>query len=178
MIRDIATTAIQGADVFHDIFIVILRIPASLRTFLVEGAFSNAFIPTYSSLIGKNKLNESCILKLDNFSCISHIFVINSNISTFPNFFVLLFASGYYGDESKLQIASEFNRIMFPYLGFIAMVSFAGGIQNANNKFGVPAATPILFNITLISTAIFAKDFLVYPYTLLSGVFCLLGYCS
>ena len=57
LIRDIATTAIQGADVFHDIFIVILRIPASLRTFLVEGAFSNAFIPTYSSLIGKNKLN-------------------------------------------------------------------------------------------------------------------------
>ena len=84
---------------------------------------------------------------------------------------MLLFASGYYGDESKLQIASEFNRIMFPYLGFIAMVSFAGGIQNANNKFGVPAATPILFNITLISTAIFAKDFFSVPiYSVVWGV--------
>ena len=172
LIRDIATTAIQGADVFHDIFIVILRIPASLRTFLVEGAFSNAFIPTYSSLIGKNKLNESVAF----LNSITFLVLVTSLLlilisQLFPNFFVLLFASGYYGDESKLQIASEFNRIMFPYLGFIALVSFAGGIQNANNKFGVPAATPILFNITLISTAIFAKDFFSVPiYSVVWGV--------
>ena len=172
LIRDIATTAIQGADVFHDIFIVILRIPASLRTFLVEGAFSNAFIPTYSNLIEKNKLNEA-VAFLNSITflvlVISLFLILASQL--FPNIFVLAFASGYYGDETKLGIAIEFNRIMFPYLGFIALVSFAGGIQNGHNKFGVPAATPILFNITLIASAIFAKDFFNIPiYAVVWGV--------
>ena len=172
LIRDIATTAIQGADFYHDIFIVILRIPASIRTFLVEGAFSNAFIPTYSNLIGKKKFNES-VAFLNSITflvlVVSLLLIIISQL--FPNIFVLVFASGYYADESKLKIASEFNRIMFPYLGFIALVSFAGGIQNSNNKFGIPAATPVLFNITLIASAFFAKDFFNIPiYAVVWGV--------
>ncbi|MDA9876594.1 murein biosynthesis integral membrane protein MurJ, partial [Gammaproteobacteria bacterium] len=45
LIRDIFTTNLLGASVFHDIFVVVLKIPNVFRRFFAEGAFSQAFIP-------------------------------------------------------------------------------------------------------------------------------------
>ena len=44
---------------------------------------------------------------------------------------------------------------MFPYLGLISLVAFAGGIQNTHGRFSLPASTPIIFNSCLIIAAIF-----------------------
>ena len=51
LIRDIATTSLLGASVFHDIFVVTLKIPNLFRRFFAEGAFNQAFIPIYSCLL-------------------------------------------------------------------------------------------------------------------------------
>ena len=48
LIRDISTTSLLGASVFHDIFVVTLKIPNLFRRFFSEGAFNQAFIPIYS----------------------------------------------------------------------------------------------------------------------------------
>ena len=52
---------------------------------------------------------------------------------------------------------------MFPYLALISLVSFAAGIQNSHNSFSVPAATPLIFNFTLIIFAVFASKFFEIP---------------
>ena len=60
LFRDIATTNLLGASIFHDVFVVVLKIPNVFRRFFAEGAFSQAFVPIYSSLILKdNKLEAS-----------------------------------------------------------------------------------------------------------------------
>ena len=48
LIRDVVTTNLLGASVFHDIFVVTLKIPNLFRRFFAEGAFNQAFIPIYS----------------------------------------------------------------------------------------------------------------------------------
>ena len=53
LVRDIFTTNLLGASVFHDIFVVVLKIPNVFRRFFAEGAFSQAFIPIYSEYLGK-----------------------------------------------------------------------------------------------------------------------------
>ena len=53
LIRDIFTTNLLGASFFHDIFVVVLKIPNVFRKLFAEGAFSQAFIPIYSEYIGK-----------------------------------------------------------------------------------------------------------------------------
>ena len=40
LIRDIATTSLLGASVFHDIFVVTLKIPNLFRRFFAEGALT------------------------------------------------------------------------------------------------------------------------------------------
>ena len=54
LIRDIFTTNLLGATFFHDIFVVVLKIPNVFRKFFAEGAFSQAFIPIYSEYLGKD----------------------------------------------------------------------------------------------------------------------------
>ena len=58
LIRDIATTNLMGASVFHDIYIVCLKIPNLFRRFFAEGAFNQAFIPIYSDYY-KNENNNA-----------------------------------------------------------------------------------------------------------------------
>ena len=38
LIRDISTTNLMGASVFHDIFVICLKIPNLFRRFFAEGA--------------------------------------------------------------------------------------------------------------------------------------------
>ena len=48
LIRDIATTSLLGASVFHDILVVTLKLPNLFRRLFAEGAFNQAFIQVYS----------------------------------------------------------------------------------------------------------------------------------
>ena len=68
---------------------------------------------------------------------------------------VSLFAFGWVmdGDPGKLGPAAEMLRLTFPYLFFISLTAFAGGIMNAHDRFAVPAFTPVLLNLCLIGAA-------------------------
>ena len=53
-------------------------------------------------------------------------------------------------DPDKLSQTSDLVRIMFPYIGFISLTAYAGGVLNAHDRFAVPAITPVLLNLCLI----------------------------
>ena len=59
LIRDIATTNLMGASVFHDIFVIVLKIPNLFRRFFAEGAFNQAFIPIYTDYQKSNNLDQT-----------------------------------------------------------------------------------------------------------------------
>ena len=69
---------------------------------------------------------------------------------------VSVFAFGWVmdGETAKLGMAAEMLRLTFPYLFFISLTAFAGGILNAHDRFAVPAFTPVLLNLCLISAAL------------------------
>src|SRR5258707_9389957 len=46
--------------------------------------------------------------------------------------------------------AVELNRIVFPYLFFVALAALAMGILNCFHVFGLPAATPVFLNLATI----------------------------
>ena len=155
LIRDISTTSLLGASVFHDIFVITLKIPNVFRRFFAEGAFNQAFIPIYSDY-QKNK-NESQTLDFLNSLAgflITFLFFFTIMVLIFAPMFIFIFAPGFYFDPIKKDLSVEVLRIMFPYLGLISLVAFAGGIQNSHARFSLPAFTPILFNLCLIIAAL------------------------
>src|SRR4030095_8843720 len=52
--------------------------------------------------------------------------------------------------EGGSQQAIELNRIIFPYLFFVALAALAMGILNCFHVFGLPAATPVFLNLATI----------------------------
>ena len=155
LIRDISTTNLLGASVFHDIFIVCLKIPNLFRRFFAEGAFNQAFIPIYSDF---EKENQPAITRefLNSLSAalISFLFIFTILVLVFAPIFIFIFAPGFYFDPIKKDLSINILRIMFPYLALISLVAFAGGIQNSHKQFTIPAFTPVIFNLSLIIAAI------------------------
>ena len=154
LIRDIFTTNLLGASIFHDIFVVVLKIPNVFRKFFAEGAFSQAFIPIYSEYIGTSDEKGSQDFLNALFGILlSALFIFTALALLFAPIFILIFAPGFYFDDQKQDLAVSLLRIMFPYLALISLVAFAAGIQNSHNKFSIPAVTPLIFNLSLIGSA-------------------------
>ena len=58
-VRDILIAVFLGVGPLADAFFVAFRIPNTFRRLFSEGAFNAAFVPSYSSLLGKKKLSAN-----------------------------------------------------------------------------------------------------------------------
>lgn len=164
LIRDMATTSLLGASVFHDIFVVTLKIPNLFRRFFAEGAFNQAFIPIYIDYKkDRNEKDTNSFLNALTGAFLSFLFLFTVIVILVAPIFIFIFAPGFYYDESKKELAVDMLRIMFPYLACTSLVAFASGIQNSHDRFSLPAFTPIIFNILLIFVAILIAPKLDVP---------------
>tara|TARA_B100000787_G_scaffold94551_1_gene69801 strand:+ start:1 stop:1527 length:1527 start_codon:yes stop_codon:yes gene_type:complete len=163
-IRDILIAVFLGAGPLADAFFVAFRIPNTFRRLFSEGTFNAAFVPSYSSLLGKKKQSEDFANSIFNLLILGLFFLILV-IEILMPLFVFMIAPGFEGDEEKMQLAVTLTRITFPFLLFISLASFFSAILNSHNKFAVASAAPIILNILLIGVLFFGKilnDQLVY----------------
>ena len=154
-LRDLVLTSLLGASSAHDIFVVIFRIPNVFRSFFGEGALAQSLVP--SIIEAKENLNSflNQVFTLLFVTLLS--FVMTAEL--FPDLFISIFAPGFFVDPEKYQSASDFLRLVFPYILLISFTAFFGAIQNSKKIFQIVAATPIIFNITLICFALFSNEF-------------------
>jgi len=161
--RDIIFANLFGASGGTDAFFVAFKIPNFMRRLFAEGAFSQAFVPVFTEYKEKRSFNELKDLinhvagTLGGFLLILSIFG-----SLAAPLLVYVFAPGF-TDESRFQLTADMLAITFPYIFFIALTAFAGGILNSFSKFAVPAFTPVLLNLCLISAAIWGADYFQQP---------------
>ncbi len=156
-IRDKALFWILGASDLNDAFRVAFRIPNAFRALLAEGALHAAFVPALSPLAGREEARREAQELICGLLAV--LLVILAAIiglgMVFAPLLVRVFAQGYSQIPGKLEMTVLMTRVMFPYLGFISVAALLQGILNSHEKFLLPAATPILFNLTLAGTAVF-----------------------
>ena len=149
--RDVAIAAALGASMHADAFFIAFRLPQFLRRLFAEGAFTQSFVPVLSEYRArrgpaevKALVDRTCgALSLALFA-VSVVGVLAAPALT------ALFASGFLLDAAKFSLASDMLRITFPYLMLISLTAFAAAVQNVHGRFALPAATPILLNLSLI----------------------------
>jgi putative peptidoglycan lipid II flippase len=66
----------------------------------------------------------------------------------------LIFAPGFSRDVAKLALTADLIVWTFPYLFLISLTGFCGAILNTYGRFAVPAYTPVLLNLSLITAAV------------------------
>ncbi len=161
LVRDIALATIFGASGGTDAFLVAFKIPNFMRRLFAEGAFSQAFVPVFSEYLGKQDRAELKDLVNHVAGTLGGILMLLTIAGTiFAPALVYIFAPGFIDNPQQFHLTTDLLRVTFPYIFFIALVAFAGGILNSFHQFAVPAFTPILLNLCLISAAyIFAPYF-------------------
>jgi putative peptidoglycan lipid II flippase len=153
LVREQMVAAAFGASVMTDAFNVAFRIPNLLRRLFAEGAFSQAFVPLLAQCReqGGDEPTRALIdavatVLLWALLAVSVLGVVGAPV------LVWLMAEGL-KDTGGFDIAVVMTRFMFPYIGFMSLVALAAGVLNTWKRFAVPAATPVLLNLSFIAAA-------------------------
>ena len=175
--RDIILATLFGASGGTDAFFVAFKIPNFMRRLFAEGAFSQAFVPVLSEY--KEKRSRESLQDLINHvaGSLGGILIIMSLLGSLAApLLVYLFAPGFTDEPLRYALTRDMLVITFPYIFFIAMTAFAGGILNSFNKFAVPAFTPVLLNLCLIGAAVWASPLFEKPIMALAWGVALAGF--
>lgn len=173
LVRDVVIAIFFGATANADAFFVAFKIPQFLRRLFGEGAFSQAFVPVLSEFKTKTSLEEVKHL-IDRVAGVlgGTVFIVSGLAVIAAPLVAAVFAPGFINQPEKFALTGQLIRITFPYLFFITLTGFAGGILNSYGKFAVPAFTPVLLNISLIfSVVVVSPHFNEPAFALAWGVF-------
>ncbi len=172
LVRDVVLAALIGASSNADAFFVAFKIPNFLRRLFAEGAFAQAFIPVLAETREEGGLQAVKALTDRVAGVLGGTLLLLTALTIMAAPVVaLIFAPGFSRDAAKLALTAELIRLTFPYLFLISMTGFAGAVLNAYGRFAVPAFTPVLLNLSLISAALFIAPLMQEPvYALALGV--------
>ncbi|GAB3507429.1 murein biosynthesis integral membrane protein MurJ [Pseudoxanthomonas daejeonensis] len=170
--RDMLQATLFGTGGAMSAFIVAYRIPNFLRRVFAEGSMAMAFVPVLNEIKerGDRDALRSFIDHMAGALCAVVMVVCALGMLAAP-LIARLFAPGWADHPELLAQTAQMLRITFPYLLFISMMSLAASILNSTGRFGLPAFTPVLHNLTMIAAMFWlAPRFEVPPVGLAWGV--------
>ncbi len=158
-VRDIAIAFFLGASVFNDAFIIALRLPNMFRSIFGEGALNSAFVPLFYNKL-KNEGTAGAISFARNVQVILIVTLIifSCIMMYFMKDIVMLLAPGYVDNAEVIELATSLGVISFPYIIFISLMAFYGGISNALGNYMPFASAPIILNVILIIFIFFGES--------------------
>ncbi len=154
-IRDLIQAFYMGTGRGMDAFTIAYIIPNLLRRLTGEGSMTAAFVPVFTQQ-KKDKSRE----ELWRFA---HIFFFDLTLIMavitvlgiiFCPVLVRILSIGFKDIAGKWDLTVALTRIMFPYIFLISLAALAMAILNSFHKFFVPAFTPVLFNLSIITVAV------------------------
>ena len=146
-VRDQRITLLLGTTLSADAYVLAYRIPNLFRRLVAEGSMTASFIPVFSSYMQEKSKEEVWDFANRLFWTLALVAAIITVLGmVFSPAVVQLFS----GANVARDMAVDLNRIIFPYLFFIALAALAMGILNCFHIFGLPAATPVVLNVATI----------------------------
>ena len=164
VIRDMLIARYFGSSAATDAFYVAFRLPNMLRRLFAEGAFQQAFVPMLSD-VKANQNAEDVRTFIDRvFSVLACALLITSVVGVLAApALVWLIVGGLAENAASFDLATELTRWMFPYIFFMSLVAMSAGVLNTWKHFAVPAFTPVLLNLSFITSILFFFFFLERP---------------
>jgi putative peptidoglycan lipid II flippase len=149
--REQTFAALLGAGFHADAFQMAFRIPNLLRDLFAEGALSAAFVPTYARVLtreGPEAAHRLASRLLTVVSAVLSVLVVAAALLADP--LVSALAPGFGWIPGKLELTVFLTRVMLPFLPMVSFAAIAMGMLNAEERYGMPAISPALFNVVTI----------------------------
>jgi putative peptidoglycan lipid II flippase len=154
-VREILFAALLGAGAAMDVFFVAFRIPNLFRRLFAEGAFTQAFVPVFTDVKTRSPDEAKALVDVVAGTLAGILALITGACMLGAPLVMWAFAPGFADDAVKFEQGVTLLRWTFPYLFFISLTAFAGGVLNAYGKFAGAAFNPVWLNVCLIAAAWF-----------------------
>jgi putative peptidoglycan lipid II flippase len=170
LVREQVIAAVFGANWATDAFLVAFRIPNFMRRLFAEGSFSTAFVPVLTEVKEKRSHAELRDLVSRTTGTLGGVLLVVTALGVFgADQLTTLFAPGAYLEQpEKFRLTADLLRITFPFLMFVSLTALAGGVLNSFHRFGLPALTPVILNLCMISAALWFAPKFAIPITSLA----------
>ena len=146
-VREQRVALLLGTTAAADAYNLAYRIPNLFRRLVAEGSMTASFIPVFTTYMREKTREEVWEFANRLFWTLALVVAVITILGmVFSPAVVHLFA----GKNIAEAQAIELNRIVFPYLFFVALAALAMGILNCFHVFGLPAATPVCLNLATI----------------------------
>jgi len=142
--RDVLMASALGASMWSDMFFVAFKLPNLFRRIFAEGAFTQAFMPSFVASRHKGVFATAIFLRFMLF-----LTAFSLLITLFPEPITKLLALGW---ESGLIVkTAPLTAINFWYLDLIFIVTFLATLLQYKNHFFTTAMSTALLNISMIA---------------------------
>jgi putative peptidoglycan lipid II flippase len=159
-LRDQRVALLLGTSPAADSFILAFQIPVLIRRMAGEGSLSASFIPVFTGYLRDKSRQEAWAFAQRVFWDVAIVLGVVSLLGAiFARQIISLFTI-LGGNPAHWGLAIFLTRIIFPAVLFIGLAAMAAAILNSFHIFGLPAATPIFFNLVFI---LFSFGFLYKP---------------
>ena len=157
LIRDQVLAYFFGAGDAMDAFRIAFRLPNVLRDLFAEGALSAAAVPTFTRALATGDRSVAWRLVSNVITVVLLLcgVIVVAGI-VFAPALVELYASGFRDVPGKMELTIRLTRIMFPFVGTVAIAAVVMAMLNALHRFFIPALSPAMFNIATILCAVMA----------------------
>ncbi len=151
LIRDLMTANILGASIWSDIFFLAFKLPNLFRRLFAEGAFTQAFLPSFIKARKKGIFAAQILTRF-----LGIILVLMLCVMLFTPLFTKALAFGF--NDELIQNAVPFVRINFLYLIFIFIVTFMASMLQYKGHFATTAFSTAILNLSMITALILARN--------------------
>jgi putative peptidoglycan lipid II flippase len=141
--RDVLMASALGASVWSDMFFVAFKLPNLFRRIFAEGAFTQAFMPSFIASKHKGVFATAVFLRF-----LLFLMAFSLLIMFFPEPITKLLAWGW--GEELIANTAPLTAINFWYLDLIFIVTFLATLLQYKEHFATTAMSTALLNISMI----------------------------
>ncbi|GIT97196.1 murein biosynthesis integral membrane protein MurJ [Sulfurovum sp. TSL1] len=142
--RDVLMASALGASMWSDMFFVAFKLPNLFRRIFAEGAFTQAFMPSFVASRHKGVFATAIFLRF-----LLFLMAFSLLITFFPEPITKLLALGW--GEELIAKTAPLTAINFWYLDLIFIVTFLATLLQYKNHFATTALSTALLNISMIA---------------------------
>ena len=149
--RDLLTASVLGAGIYSDLFFVAFKLPNLFRRLFGEGAFTQAFLPSFTAARKKGIFAAAVLIKFSIF-----IALLTALVLLAAPVFTKVLAYGFSAEQ--IGLAVPYVRINFFYLTFIFVVTLFASLLQYRDHFATTAFSTALLNLAMIAALLLARD--------------------
>lgn len=149
--RDVLLAARIGAGPIGDAWATALMFPNLFRRIFAEGAFAQAFVPSYARTLEEQGPEAARGVAQEAMRVLFAATAMVTLLAQFAMPWILLIIHGGQSDDPEnFPLAILLTRITMPYLTCMSVAALLSGVLNSAGRFILSAGAPTLLNICLI----------------------------